>query len=613
MPAQLMTGSVKQERVLLPANSSEVALVKSKAGAGDSGGGGGGLLGVQFSPPPLATSGRVSLRQWLTVAVLVYVNLINYMDRLTLAGILEQIKDEFGANNAMGGLLQTAFIVSYMLFAPLFGYLGDRYSRKAIMAFGVFLWAIFTLVGSFISGSEEQRGRGWANKDFWLFLGCRAMVGIGEASYSTIAPTIISDMFVKDLRSKMLALFYFAIPVGSGLGYIVGSETARLLGGWQWGLRATPVLGIVAVILILTLMVDPPRGESEGHQELQAATYTEDLASLGKNKSFVFSTLAFTCVTFCTGALSWWGPIYIQDALRNTPEPQMDVGSVPFTFGAVTMVSGIIGVPLGMVLSTKLKPRYPRADPLICATGILSSALFLGLGMLTCTYDIYLAFSLLFLGEVTMNLNWSIVADMLLYIVVPTCRGTAEAVQILASHAFGDAGSPYLIGIVSDGLYSYLSAGATLCPPESELELEIGMNSSTAAPSSSHLDLSLQIFDNSSQVDCLPASLFTFTSLQYAFFANCGVEVLGGILFLVTAVFIVRDKLACETAVSGLTSDGAHSCAERGVMLAQYSPDVSVGEDDEDEDDEMIPQLKLLDRDSSLDSSESRTPSPVVC
>jgi hypothetical protein len=49
---------------------------------------------------------------------------------------------------------------------------------------------------------------------------------------------------------------------------------------------------------------------------------------------------------------------------------------------------------------------------------------------------------------VALNLNWSIVADMLLYVVVPTCRSTAEAVQILFSHAFGDAGSPYLIGLV---------------------------------------------------------------------------------------------------------------------------------------------------------------------
>ena len=113
------------------------------------------------------------------------------------------------------------------------------------------------------------------------------------------------------------------------------------------------------------------------------------------------------------------------------------------------MMSGIIGVPLGMMLSTKLKPKYPRADPIICATGLLVSAVFISLGMFFCHVNVILAFVLLFIGEIALNLNWSIVADMLLYVVVPTCRSTAEAIQILYSHMFGDAGSPYLIGLVS--------------------------------------------------------------------------------------------------------------------------------------------------------------------
>lgn len=92
-----------------------------------------------------------------------------------------------------------------MVFAPIFGYYGDRYSRKFIMGFGIALWSTTTLVGSFMP-------------NYYSFITFRAMVGIGEASYSTIAPTIISDLFVKSLRSKFLAVFYFAIPVGSGLG-----------------------------------------------------------------------------------------------------------------------------------------------------------------------------------------------------------------------------------------------------------------------------------------------------------------------------------------------------------------------------------------------------------
>ena len=82
----------------------------------------------------------------------------------------------------------------------------------------------------------------------------------------------------------------------------------------------------------------------------------------------------------------------------------------------------------------------------------MSSAILLSAGMLLCNVNIVAAFALLFLGEVALNLNWSIVADMLLYIVTPTCRSTAEAIQILASHTFGDAGSPYLIGLVSRSL-----------------------------------------------------------------------------------------------------------------------------------------------------------------
>lgn len=150
-----------------------------------------------------------------------------------------------------------------MIFAPIFGYLGDRYSRKWIMILGVALWSGTTLLGSYMTSYHS-------------FLAFRALVGIGEASYSTIAPTIISDMFVHELRSKMLAMFYFAIPVGSGFGYIVGSKTAIALGSWRWALRVTPGLGLLAVLLIF-LTREPARGQSEGSHAMESTSYTEDL------------------------------------------------------------------------------------------------------------------------------------------------------------------------------------------------------------------------------------------------------------------------------------------------------------------------------------------------
>ncbi len=83
-------------------------------------------------------------------------------------------------------------------------------------------------------------------------------------------------------------------------------------------------------------------------------------------------------------------------------------------FGFITMLSGIVGVPLGSILSTKLKQKYPRADPLICASGLILSAALLGAGMYSANWNIYFAFLMLFVGEVALNLNWSIVADILL-------------------------------------------------------------------------------------------------------------------------------------------------------------------------------------------------------
>ena len=114
------------------------------------------------------------------------------------------------------------------------------------------------------------------------------------------------------------------------------------------------------------------------------------------------------------------------------------------------MVAGIIGVPCGALLSTKLKIKFPRADPVICGIGLaITTFLFFISLMWGAEENIILAFVLIFIGEISLNLNWSIVADMLLYVVSPTRRGTAEALQILVSHALGDAGSPFLIGVVS--------------------------------------------------------------------------------------------------------------------------------------------------------------------
>uniref|UniRef100_A0A8B9JQR8 Protein spinster homolog 1 n=1 Tax=Astyanax mexicanus TaxID=7994 RepID=A0A8B9JQR8_ASTMX len=256
-------------------------------------------------------SGLSKTRAFLTVGVLCYINLLNYMDRFTVAGVLPDIEHFFSISDGKSGLLQTVFICSYMLLAPLFGYLGDRYNRKMIMCFGIAFWSIITLASSFI-----------AKDYFWALLLTRGLVGVGEASYSTIAPTIIADLFVKEKRTNMLSIFYFAIPVGSGLGYIVGSAVNDRAKDWHWALRVTPALGVVAVFLLVCVVKEPKRGAIEARPEhtLHRTSWLADMKALCQNKSFILSTFGFTAVAFVTGSLALWAPAFLFRAAVFTGE-----------------------------------------------------------------------------------------------------------------------------------------------------------------------------------------------------------------------------------------------------------------------------------------------------
>ncbi|XP_028841674.1 protein spinster homolog 1 [Denticeps clupeoides] len=441
-------------------------------------------------------SGVSRRRALLTVIILCYINLLNYMDRFTVAGVLPDIERFFEINDGNSGLLQTVFICSYMFLAPFFGYLGDRYNRKCIMCVGITFWSLVTLASSYTPRDY-----------FWALLLTRGLVGVGEASYSTIAPTIIADLFVKEKRTNMLSLFYFAIPVGSGLGYIVGSRVNEMTGDWHWALRVTPGLGLFAVLLLL-LVKEPKRGavESRSEHSLPRTTWLADIQALCRNPSFLLSTFGFTAVAFVTGSLALWAPAFLFRAAIFTGEKQPCVqgpcdNSDSLYFGLITCVTGVLGVASGVAVSRWLKRWTPRADPLVCAAGLLLAAPFLYLSVVCAQGSTVATYVFIFFGETFLSMNWAIVADILLYVVVPTRRSTAEAFQIVLSHLMGDAGSPYLIGVVSDSL---------------------------------------------KQSD---SYVWEFRSLQISLLLCSFVAVGGGAFFLATALFIERDRHIAESYV----------------------------------------------------------------
>ncbi|KAK7164584.1 hypothetical protein R3I94_003085 [Phoxinus phoxinus] len=440
-------------------------------------------------------------RSYIAVAVLCYINLLNYMDRYTIAGVLISIQKYFKISDSTSGLLQTVFIFSFMLLAPVFGYLGDRYDRKLLMIVGLIVWIVTTLGSSFVKETH-----------FWILVLTRALVGTGEASYSTIAPTIIGDLFTGNQRTLMISFFYIFIPVGSGLGYIMGATIANATGDWRWALRFSPALGLLGLLLLVFLIPNPPRGASDaqGGATLESTSYREDVKYLLKNRSFVWSSLGVTAMAFVTGALAFWTPSFLSRAqvkldLRPpcSQEPCNPLDS--YIFGGITVVTGVVGVFLGTYISKKLRDRFPNADPLICAFGMLSSSPCFFIAIILAGTSIPATYTFIAIGELLLSLNWALLADILLYVVVPTRRATAEALQIMVCHLLGDAGSPYLIGAISDALRKY--------KPDS--------------PS------------------------WEFYRLQYSFLLCPFIGILGGLFFLTTSLYIKEDRKAAELLTSG--------------------------------------------------------------
>ena len=148
-----------------------------------------------------------------TLVALTGLNLLDYLDRQLLAAVLPALQADLHIGDQKAGTIATAFMLGYFLTAPIFGWLGDRVSRRWLIAGGVFVWSLGTLLS------------GHANA-FIPLLCFRVLVGFGEASFGTIRPGWIADLFPPQRRNNAITIFYFAIPVGSALGYLMGGYLA---------------------------------------------------------------------------------------------------------------------------------------------------------------------------------------------------------------------------------------------------------------------------------------------------------------------------------------------------------------------------------------------------
>ena len=440
------------------------------------------------------------------LALLVCINLFNYIDRQILSSVLSRLQLDGTMFSPTDdwlkfklGALGSAFLVAYMLFSPLVGWLdGHGYRRWVILGFGVSTWSIASGSSGFASG-------------YWVLFLTRCLVGIGEGAYGPVASAMIADMYSTKQRPTALAVFNMAIPVGSALGFVIGGQVADYFNDWRHAFWVT--FAGLGLGLWCFLKKEMPR-QTTLAQRAEAPNYRAVLKLLWKNKSFFYCCAGMTAITFVLGGVALWMPTYVfqrearfvlnaevveklvnppvEDRRLPLPEdvaqklrpisdgverdlPSFKVqlndaltkeemqtyferitygtataaspkhGFISTVFGGILVVGGFFATFFATWLGEKLKVR--GAYFWVIGMGALfafpSFIAFLYLPLPWGWITVFLAIVGLFMHVGPGN-------TILANVVTSDIRATAFAINILVIHALGDVISPPLIGLIAD-------------------------------------------------------------------------------------------------------------------------------------------------------------------
>lgn len=367
-----------------------------------------------------------------TLGVLTGLNFLNMIDRYVLFAVLPLIRREpgFQRTDTLYGLLTTAFFICYMMAAPVFGYFADRGPRRPLIIAGALTWSVATLLTA-------------VTYDFWALFIRHAIVGIGEASFVTIAPGYIADLFAENKRGRMLAIFYTAMAIGPAAGYVIGG----ILGahhGWRMPFYVVSGPGVLFALLMF-LLPEPERGARDTVADnLERAT----IRGLARNGAYLTATLGMAMYTFALGGLSAWMPTFLsQQRGISLMDANLLLG--------VMLIAGVVSTVAGGNVADRMLRRTSAAYYLVSAVALLAATPLMVLAIFSHGTLMLIAMGAAIVAIFFNNgpLNAAVVDS-----VSPRIRATAIAVNLFLIHMLGDEPSPPLIGYISTRTHSMQTA-----------------------------------------------------------------------------------------------------------------------------------------------------------
>jgi MFS transporter, Spinster family, sphingosine-1-phosphate transporter len=378
-------------------------------------------------------------KPYLILAVLSGLNLVNYLDRYIVAAVGPKLAEDLGLSDSKFGFVVTAFMLGYFATSPLFGALGDRLPRRGLIALGVAVWSLATVASGLAA-------------TFAAMIAARVVVGVGEASYATLAPTIIDDLAEPSKKNRWLAVFYVAIPVGSALGYLVGGQLEHAYG---WRSAFFIVGGPGLLLAFLALAIEEPKRVLAAKGPNAALGFGATARRLFRIPLYRDTVIGYTAQTFALGGFAAWAPKYLYRTLG------LDLHTADYWFGLVLVVTGLVATFVG----GQLGDRFPGADRAranlrVCAISTAVSVPCAALCLVSSSPVGF--FAAIAAAEFAIFLSTSPINAVILGGVPIELRASAMAASIFTIHLLGDMISPPLVGTISDA--SSLRAAMMVLP-----------------------------------------------------------------------------------------------------------------------------------------------------
>ena len=367
---------------------------------------------------------------YYALGVLFIINALNFFDRQIIGAVGEPIRKEFGLSDSALGALNTAFTLIYAFVGLPLGKLADKYSRKKILAVGVFFWSIMTAASGFA-------------QNFWQIFALRLGVGIGEASCAPAATSVIGDYFPAEKRAKAMSIFMLGLPVGLALSFAVSGAVAKEY-GWRTAFLVAGLPGLLCVLAVLFFIKEPIRGSVEtvnvGMRKREGSAFKLILSS----PTMVWLILSGALHNFNMYALGGFITPYL---MRHH---NLDIAEANYVAMIVYGLLGAPGLLLGGFIGDWAKRKRPDGALLIATLAILVSIpfFFFSIGISSGEYITFSA--LIGTSCALMYFYYSIVYSTISDVTEPAMRGTAMAIYFLAMYLLGASLGPWIIGMISD-------------------------------------------------------------------------------------------------------------------------------------------------------------------